>query len=272
MRAHTRSSLNSVKNIAGMLALVMLPLGDALACTRTVRWYDDAPYAFRGADGKISGFDVELARAVLRRVGCAAQMVEMPFARALVELETGRIDILPSTFRSAQREHYAHFSIPTLQSPNVLYLNGGAATRYPIGKLEDVIGSPFRLGVQIGVSYGDKFDALRADPRFQANLVPVTLRRNAWKMMSLGRIDGMIADQASAELELRELKLAGQLRPGLVVSTDTAMFALSKRTNSADFVASFNKALEAMIEDGQYRQLRERFLGCPANVKVLGCK
>jgi len=265
--------LGKLQNMVGLLLLVLAHAGDALACTKTVRWYDDAPYAFRTAGGKVEGFDVDLAREALRRAGCAMRLVEMPFARALAELEAGRLDILPSTFRSAQRERYAYFSIPTLQSPNVLYLGPGVAEKYPLARLDDMLGTGFRLGVQIGVSYGDKFDALKADPRFQANMVPVTLRRNAWKMMSLGRIDGMIADQASAELEIGQLKLSDELRAGrVVVSTSTAMFAMSKQSNSADFVATVNKALAAMVEDGQYRKIRARYLRCPPGVKVLGCK
>jgi len=103
--------------------------------------------------------------------------------------------------------------------------------------------------------------------------VPLTLRRSAWKMLELGRIDGLIADPESAALELRDLGLGQLLRPsGVVVSTNTAMFAFSKRSVAPEFVERFNVALEAMIADGQYDAIRIRYLSCTPGVKVLGCK
>ncbi len=264
--------MTTVLRLLGVMAMSLLPALDAHACTKTVRWYDDAPYSFRGPDGQITGFDADLTRAILKRMGCQAVFVEMPWARALAELEAGRLDVLPSSFRNPQREAFAHFSMPSLQSPNLLYLGPKARAAYKIAKLDDIIGSGFQLGVQIGVSYGDVFDKLKANPRFKENQVPITQRRNAWKMMELGRIDGMIADEASAALELRQLGLAETLTPsGVIVSTNTAMVAFSKRSVSAHDVAAFNKALQAMIADGEYRRIRERYLRCPRDIKVLGC-
>lgn len=261
-----------MRKLVCVVAIALLPALSAHACSKTVRWYDDAPFSYRGPDGTIIGFDADLVREVLRRAGCRPVFVQMPWARAMVELEAGRLDILSGTFRNARREAFAHFSIPALQSPNLLYLGPKARSTYQLTKLNDLVGTDFRLGVQIGVSYGEQFDALKADPQFQANQVPVTLRRNAWKMMELGRIDGMIADEASAALELQQLGLASTVKPsGIVVSANTAMVAFSKRTVTPQFVAAFNKALQSMIDDGEYRRTRDRYLPCPGNIKVLGC-
>ncbi len=264
--------MTKIRQLLAVAALTLLPALHAQGCSKTVRWYDDAPYSFRAADGRISGFDADLMREALKRTGCTAVFVEMPWARALAQLEAGRLDVLPSSFRTAPREAFAHFSIPALQSHNVLYMGPAARAGYPLARLDAMLGTRFRLGVQIGVSYGATFDTLKADPRFRQNEVLVTLRRNAWKMMELGRIDGMIADEASATLELRQLGLDEIIRPsGLVVSTSTATIAFSKRTVSRQFVAEFNTALASMFADGAYRTIRQRYLPCPAGRKVLGC-
>ena len=64
-------------------------------CVKTVRWYDDAPYAFKGADGQPAGIAVDLAAAALKTLHCQTSFVEMPWARALLELQAGRLDLLP---------------------------------------------------------------------------------------------------------------------------------------------------------------------------------
>ncbi len=211
-------------------------------------------------DGNIAGVDADLARETLERLGCRARFVHMPWARALIELERGKLDVLPGAFRSPLRAQFAYFSLPLPQSANVLYLSPAAARQYRPTSLEQLAGTGFRLGVQIGVSYGESYERFKARPGVGANLVPITLRCSAWKMIELGRIDGMIADQASAAAELRQLGLDQVIVDSKVtVSTETAMFAFSKASTTPEFVASFNKALGTLIDTGRHRKLRERY-------------
>lgn len=255
------------------LCVILMPVAQCLACVKTVRWYDDAPYSFRTPTDEIRGFDADLARTLLARMGCTVKFVQMPWARALTELEAGRLDILPGTLRNEERARFAYFSMPALESPNVLYLSRSATSKYHIARLEDLLGTPFRLGVQRGVSYGSRFDLVRQDPRFIANLVPITLRRSGWRMLELGRIDGLIADQASARLELKQLSLETQIADsGIVVSSSTAVFAFSKRSLNPLFVAEFDKQLAIALNNGSYRTIRQQYLGCPPREKILGCK
>lgn len=60
------------------LAAGLLPLLAWADCVKTVRWYEDAPYAFKGANGQPVGITLELASAALKTLGCQAKFVEMP--------------------------------------------------------------------------------------------------------------------------------------------------------------------------------------------------
>ncbi|MDP1108561.1 hypothetical protein, partial [Klebsiella pneumoniae] len=86
--------------------------------------------------------------------------------------------------------------------------------------MTDIAATGFRLGVQIGVSYGPDFVALSADPAFVDRLQKLTSRRSLWQMMALRRIDGVIADEATGRYELRELGLTEQIRQTAVVVSD----------------------------------------------------
>lgn len=50
-----------------------------------MRWRHDPPYSFQRTDGRITGLNVELTQAALARLACSANLVKMPWARALVE-------------------------------------------------------------------------------------------------------------------------------------------------------------------------------------------
>lgn len=245
----------------------------AQACVKTVRWFDDAPYAYRGADGQLLGFDVEITRAALKQLGCEARWVDMPWARALIELKAGRLDVLPGAFQRPEREAYAYFSRPVIRSRNVLFVRRAVAGRYPIRQLSDLLGTDFRLGAQIGVSYGPSYDALMGNPAFRARITPVNAARNAWQMMERDRLDGLISDEISGLMDLDELGMRTTVvKTPVVVSDDPSRIAFSKSTNDAAFVRAFDQALQSMLADGRYRDIAQRTLPCPVSIEKLGCK
>jgi polar amino acid transport system substrate-binding protein len=261
---------------AGLLPAILLgclPLTSWADCVKTVRWYDDVPYAFKGTDGQAAGLTVELASAALKAMGCEAKFVEMPWARALLELQTGRLDILPGALKTPEREQFAYFSRPFNRSPNVLFISTRAAPKYQLKSLSDIVGTQFKLGAQIGVAYGPEYNRLIKLPEFRSRITTITSRRNAWKMMELRRVDGIIADEVSALTELKQLGLLGTvIRSEVIVSDEAAAFALGKASNTADFVVNFDKALNGLIADGSYKSIAERHLPCSISVEKLGCK
>ncbi len=251
-----------------------LPLAARAAeCVKTVRWYDDAPYSFRGANGEVIGLEADLAREALQRMDCTARFVEMPWARALVELEAGRLDVLPGALKTPERERFAYFSRPVNRSPNVLFVSKAAAQKFRLTRLTDLIGTDFRLGAQISVSYGAEYAELIKTPEFAARLVPITQRRSAWKMVETGRLDGMIADEVSGLVELQQLGLGeAMVKTRIVASSEPATIALSRQSLTREFADGFDRALVSMMQDGRYKQIRERYVPCPASVENLGCK
>ena len=245
----------------------------AEGCVKSVRWFADVPYSFREADGEIRGLNVDIARTALKQMGCEAHFVEMPWARALVELEQGRLDILPGALRKPEREVFAYFSRPINRSPNVLFIGKASAKRYRIQQLSDLVGTDFRLAAQINVSYGAGYDALMKQPEFRARVSPLTLRSSAWKMLERDRIDGLIADEVTGLLELQQLGLSDVIsKTRVMVSVEPANFAFGKKTNNQDFVNTFNNVFIAMLADGRYKTITQRYLPCPVSVEKLGCK
>jgi len=242
-------------------------------CVRTVRWNNDRPYSYRNDDGVIRGIYADLMREVLQRMGCQTRFVELPWARALVELESGQLDVLPGAFKTPERERFAHFSRPINRSPNVIFLSKAAAARYRINRLSDLIGTDFRLGAMIKVSYGVEFETLIKNPEFVARIETVTHRRGGWQMIDANRIDGMIADEITGLIELDEMKLSATVvNSRVVVSGDPAMVALSKHTTTPEFVRRFNRTFGDMLNDGSYRKIFESHVPCTAEPRKLGCK
>lgn len=241
------------------LVLASVPLA---ACEKTLRWDDDPPFSMQLPDGSIGGLYVDLNRAVLERLGCQVHMVKLPWARALKELELGRLDVLPGAFRKPEREAYAWFSGALLPpSRNILFVRRGLPQLANLQQLSDLAGSDFRLGAQIDVSYGEPYRQLMADPDYAARVFFNPSRSNLWQMVDKGRIDGIIADEHSGRYELQQLGLAKRILPtAVVVSAESAEVAFSKRTQDEDFVRRYAQTLRSLVEAGEDRRILQHYV------------
>jgi polar amino acid transport system substrate-binding protein len=244
----------------GLTLLLALSASSLWACEKSVRWSVDPPFAFRRADGEISGLTVDVLRETLARMGCRVRLVEMPWARALAELETGRLDILPGTVRLPERERFAHFSKPGLQSRNIVFVRGETLQRWPLKHLDELRSGGFRLGAQLGVAFGPEFQSLLNDPGFAASVHRVPNRRSLWLMLAAGRLDGVLTSEWSGEAEIAALGLQGKiLNSGLVVPHAQASVAFSRQSVDEAFVARYDQVTEAMQKDGSMATLLQRY-------------
>jgi polar amino acid transport system substrate-binding protein len=242
-------------------------------CSKTARWNNDPPYSMQGKDGEIHGIHPDLLREIMKRIPCDVKFVEMPWARALVELKSGRLDILMNASITAERQEFAHFSRPTDRSRNVLFVSRKNDHKYHINKLADIIGTEYRLGVQINAVYSEEYEALLKNPNFTQRLTQISDLNAGWKMLDAGRIDGQLADELTGLIEIESLGLSNSIKVSdIVISNDPGYAGISKASNDEKFVKQFNDALGSMMVDGSYIKIMEKNLPCKVSVKNLGCK
>lgn len=241
--------------------LLSLP-GAVLACEKSLRWDDDPPFSMLLPNGEVGGISVELNRQALQRMGCTTRLVKLPWARALRDLEYGRLDVLPGAFRKPEREVYAYFSGKILApSRNILFMHRDALARWPVRSLLELQDTSFRLGAQINVSYGDDYQQLISRKDFVARVSFNTSRQNLWQMLDKRRIDGLIADENTGAYEITQLGFDDRIKPtAVVVSSEAAETAFSKATTSEAFVQHYAAVVRQMVADGSYQRIVHSYL------------
>ena len=230
-------------------------------CDLSLRWDDDPPY-FMVREGEVVGIDADLVREAMERLGCGLSLKKLPWARALLELRDGRVDMLSSAYRTPEREQYAYYSnVVGLVSPNILFIRRSDEARFdPVG-LRELLKSDFRLGAQINVSYSDEYSALVQNPDYEKNIQYVSRRESLWKMLARNRVDGVVASRLTGLYEIQALGLSGTITPSsLVVSNKPAFFVFSKAAVSSEFVADFDRVLQAMVDDGTFAAIVNRYV------------
>lgn len=246
-----------------LLCAALLAAQQAHACEVRARWNDDPPYSMRSPDGTITGLNAELIEATLQRMGCRVRWVELPWARALVEIEAGRLDVLAGALRRPEREAIAYFVARHSLSRNRLFVR--QADRARVGaatSLGEALWPGQRLGVQIAVSYGPEYVLLLGQPDFRARLTQATSRRSLWQMLDLGRVDGVLASDASARWELAQMGLQQRIvGTDVALSNEPAFVMISKRSRDAAWAARYQAAAEAIEADGTMARIVRRYFG-----------
>ncbi len=230
-------------------------------CDISLRWDDDPPY-FMVQEGEVVGIDADLVREAMERLGCGLSLKKLPWARALLELRDGRVDMLSGAYRTPEREQYAYYSnVAGLVSPNILFIRRSDEAGFdPVG-LRELLKSDFRLGAQINVSYSDEYSALVQNPDYEKNIQYVSRRESLWKMLARNRVDGVVASRLTGLYEIQKLGLNGRITPSsLVVSNKPAFFVFSKASVSSDFVADFDRVLQEMLDDGTFAAIVNRYV------------
>ncbi|MBW4935544.1 substrate-binding periplasmic protein [Marinobacter sp. F4206] len=230
-------------------------------CTMTLRWDDDPPY-FMDHGGEVIGIDADISREVMRRLGCRLSLVKLPWARALLELLQGRLGMLSGAYRTPDREQYAYYSsVVGLVSPNILFTRQSDKTEFEFAELREVLGSGFKLGVQIDVSYSKEYDALVGDPAYEKNLEYVSQRELLWRMLARNRVDGVIANELTGLYEVQKLGFSSLIgASSIVVSNEPAYFIFSKKLVTPEFVERFDRALQSMLDDGSFQAIVQRYV------------
>jgi polar amino acid transport system substrate-binding protein len=143
-------------------------------------WYPWDPYQYRDYRRGVpvlTGFDVEIERALERILGVEILLPETAWNAHLEALAAGTADIAAGATRSEARSAFAYFSKPYRSETDVLILPKGAARRYAFSTIDEMLESfakqKFRLGVVAGFVYADsRVNAFIADPTNEDFIVP----------------------------------------------------------------------------------------------------
>lgn len=244
------------------LVLALLPGGWASACELRMAWKHEPPYQQEDAPGQLSGLEVEIARAASAKIGCRLRFVELSFARAMVELEGGQVDLVPGVLPLPERERYARFSLPGTLARNVVFLRSGLAPGQGVATLDELRASSLRVGVERGVAYRATLDALLARSASPRRVEESTSLEGLLRMLEKHRVDAIVADEYSATLMARQLHIPARATD-IVINGEPSVFAFSRRSVDAGTVERFNAALDALRRDGSLKRLEAQFLHLP---------
>lgn len=136
------------------VSILLLP-ANGQARTLLAVYMDWFPYTYQ-ENGKESGFEIEILKAVMKKMKVSMNFQRYPWNRCVSSLKNGEADILVSLLRTKEREQFIHYPDHHISISKTVFFTA-ADKRIPFsGSYEELIG--YIIGVISGFSYGDVFD------------------------------------------------------------------------------------------------------------------
>ncbi|MCM8593879.1 ABC transporter substrate-binding protein [Accumulibacter sp.] len=195
---------------------------------------------------KLTGFEVELAEAIARKLGLKLEWRVVPFDAQLAALNQDRFDFAIAS------HGYTEERAKSVDFANPHYCTGGQIAAYKDGPLT-VAALPGKVvGVQLATSYAD---AAKKIPGVR-NIKTYKGDPEAFSALRARKVDAWISDKFTVKATLDKNPGAG-ITAGELVFVERVSMILRK--NNRELADKLNQALAEVMKDGTYRALSEKY-------------
>lgn len=211
--------------------------------------------------GALTGFHVELIRAVAHKLGWQVQFKRYPWQRTLMLLRTGELQAVTFVGKSAERDQFAVF-LPD----NVLHISRTSLFIRRDRRHEITFQPPlqsmmqrWRFGAAQGYYYNDEIIRL-IQSGAPVDLTAIT-QAQLFRMLVRGRFDvafGAVHALEQAEAESPGIQQQLQKMDGVVLD-GKAMYLAFSRKSGAGLAHTFAKAYRAYRRNPAYTRLAKQF-------------
>ncbi|QOX79099.1 ABC transporter permease subunit [Trichlorobacter lovleyi] len=212
------------------------------------------PFSFVDDHGRVSGFDGELARIIAAKLERPVEFSNMKFMALIPALQSGKVDLIISGMTATnERKKTVNFTQPYFANKQVMLVRKPAAAFHPKSELNSINSLKGKRICVLAGSAGD-VAARKAFPgsEFQT----FTASADAALAIKTNKADAFVYDK-SVLLNLVEKN------PELMIldqAVDKLEVAAAVRKDNTALLASMNKALQGLKQEGELQRLRTKWV------------
>jgi arginine/ornithine transport system substrate-binding protein len=213
------------------------------------------PFSEIGADGKIKGFDIDIANALCAEMKAQCELVQQEFDGMIPGLLAKKIDaVIASMSITDERKLSVDFSDKYYQTPARLVAKQGS----------DLDVTPKGLiGKKIGVQRTTIHDRFATATFTGAQIVRYTKQDDVFLDLSAGRVDAALLDLFAAQTGF--LKTTAGKNFGFVgpIYSDPKYFGagagVAVRKSDTELRDKFSAAIKAIRANGTYKKIQSKY-------------
>ncbi len=217
-----------------------------------------APFSYHDESGKLTGYDVEVTRAVAAKLGVTVEFKETQWDAMLAGLKAGRFDLVANQVALTSPERQATFdkSEPYSWSGPALLTRADETRLKSLADLKGV-----KAAQTLSSNYGEM--AKEA----QAEIVPVDGMAQAITLVQQKRADATLNDVLSFLDYLKKNPNSGVKIAWTAGVEEKKGAGLIANKGNQDALAKINVAMIELQKDGTLKKLGEQFFGSDVSVK-----
>ncbi|GGB76065.1 transporter substrate-binding domain-containing protein [Deinococcus soli (ex Cha et al. 2016)] len=209
-----------------------------------------APFTYKDDKGNLTGFDVDIARAVAAKLGLKAEFVLTEWSGILAGLQANKYDVIVNQVGiTAERQKTIGFSKPyAYSSPQIIVKKTGSFAPKTLADLK---------GKRVGVGLGSNFEKQLRDAG-GINVVTYPGAPEYLADLAAGRLDAAFNDRLLVGYLIKSQNLP--VRGAGVIGDPEAVGIAMKKTNTS-LKAAVDRALLQLKADGTYAKISRKWFG-----------
>lgn len=208
------------------------------------------PYTYHDEAGELTGFDVDVARAIAEELGVEAAFTESAWDSLLAGVDSGRLDtVINAVSITPERAEKYDFTEPYFYVAQQVVVRSG---NDEIQSWEDLNGK--RVATNITSTTADLFEQAGAE------VVPISTADEAASLVTSGRADFCSFNETILANYL-ESHPDADLTVAFVVPDTVERYAVPVRKGEERLLEAIDGAIETLRENGTLTELSERYFG-----------
>jgi polar amino acid transport system substrate-binding protein len=206
-------------------------------------------------NGTFGGIDALVLDEIARRTGLEFDYVECPWARCLIMLQNGSVDMMTTIGQTEERKESMDFLEPPTRDSYAISFYTNVTATHAISRYEDLYG--LDIGVIRSSAYFERFDR---DDKLQKTFV--TEETQLVDMLAVQRLDVIVGIGANLDYLIHVTERSGLIKKSSfeIETYDPAYIAVSKKSKHIDVVPLLEEALRDMRRANEMEQIERSFL------------
>lgn len=206
------------------------------------------PMEYKNEQGRIVGFDVDLAEAIAKELNKTAVYMDKPFQECIPALEAGEADLIISAAEGTkERSEKVLFSD--------VYFPKGLYSVLVRRDTKDIRFADDMAGRKVAAVAGTTNEIMAR--KLGADIVPVERNEDLFRNLEDGKVDAVIVDES---LELYYLGHGGAEKVRTAISIPSSEgFVVMMNKKDTELQAKVNQVLKTIMTSGEYEKISSKW-------------
>lgn len=208
-----------------------------------------APFEFSDSSGNLTGFDVELIRAIGKEAGFDVEIANMPFDALIPGLMTGQLNtVIAAMTITEERAKRVDFSAPYYTSGLSVLIREEDAENYP--DVNSIKGK--HLCAQIGTT-----GAMTAEKLSPGKVTTFNTEPEAFMELKAKGCDGVVNDRPINLYFLAQSASEGVVEINEILTAEK--YGIAVRKGNTELLNKINTALQTLKDNGTYDAIYQKW-------------